>query len=307
MRNFADKLIEEVSRKNSALVVGLDPDLEYFPDYLLEDVDLSSDESIADAIFEFNRIIIDAVADEVIAVKPQLAYYEVYGSFGIQALERTIAYARSKDLIVINDAKRGDIGSTSAAYARAYLGKGTMAGDMVTVNPFLGSDGYMPFIQAARDNNKGLFLLLKTSNPSSHELQDLQLANGKVLYDMLAEEIEKLAGDSAGVHGYSYIGAVVGGTYPEEAAKLRRALPHSIFLVPGFGIQGGRAEDLSEFFDDKGNGAVISSSRGIIYAYRNQRSDWSRIVESELIRYVREEASTAKEQINAVRFHKATR
>ncbi|WJH35510.1 orotidine-5'-phosphate decarboxylase [Paenibacillus sp. CC-CFT747] len=161
MINFADVLIDESIKKNSVLVVGLDPDVRFFPDCLVKDVDYSSNESIANAIYEFNKIIIDAVADHVIAVKPQLAYYEVYGSCGINALEKTISYARSKELIIINDAKRGDIGSTSSAYARAFLGNGSISGDMVTVNPYLGSDGYTPFIEAAQENNKESFCYLK--------------------------------------------------------------------------------------------------------------------------------------------------
>lgn len=304
MGNFADVLIDEGKRKNSVLVVGLDPDINFFPDVLLENVDISSNESIANAIYEFNKIIIDAVANHVIAVKPQLAYYEVYGSYGIKALENTISYARSKEVIVINDAKRGDIGSTSIAYARAFLGNGTISGDMVTVNPFLGSDGYMPFINEAKEHNKGLFVLLKTSNPSSYEIQDLKLENGKLLYFKMAEQIEELASKTVGINNYSFIGAVVGATYPEEARKIRKTLPHSIFLVPGFGIQGGKAEDLGVFFDENGIGAVISSSRGIIYSFMNQNDDWKKTTETDMFRYITEAATKAKEQINEVRFNK---
>ncbi|CAG7642767.1 Orotidine 5'-phosphate decarboxylase [Paenibacillus solanacearum] len=302
MVNFADVLIDESKKKNSVLVVGLDPDVKFLPDCLLKNVDYSSNESISDAIYEFNKIIINAVADHVVAVKPQLAYYEVYGSYGIKALEKTISYARSKELIIINDAKRGDIGSTSAAYARAFLGDGAISGDMVTVNPFLGSDGYMPFIEAAQENNKGVFLLLKTSNPSSYEIQDLKLENGELLYFKLAEEIEKLACKTIGVNNYSFIGAVVGATYPEEAKRIRETLPHSIFLVPGFGAQGGKAEDLSVFFDVSGNGAVVSSSRGIIYSYMNETDDWNKTTENEMQGYINEAAIKAKEQLNEVRF-----
>jgi len=303
--NFADVLIDESKKKNSVLVVGLDPDVRFFPDFLLKDVDYSLDESIADAIYEFNKIIIDAVADHVIAVKPQLAYYEVYGSYGIRALEKTISYARSKELIVINDAKRGDIGSTSAAYARAFLGNGTISGDMVTVNPYLGSDGYMPFIETAQENSKGVFLLLKTSNPSSHEIQDLKLENGELLYFKMAEEIQKLACETTGMNNYSFIGAVVGATYPDEAKRVRKILPHSIFLVPGFGMQGGKAEDLNVFFDGDGNGAVISSSRGIIYSYMNESDDWKKTTENEMHRFITQATTKAKEQINEVRFNNA--
>ncbi|QGQ93890.1 hypothetical protein EHS13_02690 [Paenibacillus psychroresistens] len=215
----------------------------------------SSNESIADAIYYFNKIIIDAVADHVIAVKPQLAYYEVYGSYGIRALEKTISYARSKDLIVINDVKRGDIGSTSTAYARAFLGNGTF----------------------------------------------------QVIWSNLAEQIEELASKTVGINNYSFIGAVVGATYPEEAKRIRKTLPHSIFLVPGFGMQGGKAEDLGVFFDENGIGAVISSSRGIIYSYLNQDEAWKKITKTDMFRYISEAAIKAKEQINEVRFTSSAR
>jgi orotidine-5'-phosphate decarboxylase len=306
MGNFADVLIDEGKKKNSVLVVGLDPDINFFPDFLLKNTDSSSNESIADAIYEFNKIIIDAVDNHVLAVKPQLAYYEIYGSAGFRALEKTISYARSKGLIVINDAKRGDIGSTSTAYALAFLGNGTIAGDMVTVNPFLGSDGYMPFIEMAKENDKGVFILLKTSNPSSYEIQDLKLENGELLYLKMAEEIEKLANETLGINNYSFIGAVVGATYPEETKKIRKTLPHSIFLVPGFGLQGGKVEDLSVFFDENGNGALISSSRGIIYTYMNEKEDWKKTTATEMSRYILVAAIKAKEQINEVRFNKVT-
>ncbi|MEX3616917.1 orotidine-5'-phosphate decarboxylase [Paenibacillus glucanolyticus] len=299
--NFSDVLINESLKKNSVLIVGLDPDIENFPDFSIEKTDFTSNESIANAIFEFNKIIIDAVEDHVVAIKPQLAYYEIYGSFGIKALEETIAYARSKKLIIVNDAKRGDIGSTSTAYAKAFLGNSPISGDMVTVNPFLGSDGYLPFINVAKENNKGLFLLLKTSNPSSHEIQNLKLEDEQLLYFKMAEEIERLAILTKGINNYSFIGAVVGATYPEEARKIRKILPHSIFLVPGFGMQGGKAEDLRNFFDNNGNGALISSSRGIIYSFMKEYEDWKEISKSEIISCVTDATIQAKEQINKVR------
>ncbi|EPY04280.1 Orotidine 5'-phosphate decarboxylase [Paenibacillus alvei TS-15] len=304
MRNFADELIEQCMKKNSVLVVGLDPDIKLFPDFLSKQID-SSLESISEVIYEFNKIVIDAVADHVVAVKPQLAYYEVYGSYGIKALEKTIEYARSKQLVIINDAKRGDIGSTSMAYAQAFLGEGIIAGDMVTVNPFLGSDGYMPFLEVADENNKGVFLLLKTSNPSSYEIQDLILENGEQLYFKMAEDINKLASATIGSNNYSYIGAVVGATYPEEAKKLRKMLPYSIFLVPGFGKQGGKAENLSVFFDAKGNGALISSSRGIIYSYMDGDNEWVKATKDEMFKRIQKSVLTANEQINSVRFNES--
>ncbi|TYP68363.1 orotidine-5'-phosphate decarboxylase [Paenibacillus methanolicus] len=301
MGHIGDRLIEEGRRKRTALVVGLDPDLRYIPDAIRQGADPETGEGAAEAIYAFNRIVIDAVADHVVAVKPQLAYYEIYGASGIGALERTIRYARSKGLLVLNDAKRGDIGPTSAAYARAFLGDGPIAGDMVTVNPFLGSDGYMPFIEAAETAGKVVFVLLKTSNPSSGELQDVKLDGGGALYMKLAEELERLAARSLGTHGYSCVGAVVGGTYPEEARAIRAALKSAIFLVPGYGAQGGSAEALRPFFDVRGEGAVVSSSRAILYAYRSLGDHWSSLSEAEIGRAIGEEAAGAKEAINAVR------
>ncbi|MFB9327548.1 orotidine-5'-phosphate decarboxylase [Paenibacillus aurantiacus] len=301
MNHIGDRLIVEGRRKRTALVVGLDPDLRYIPDVVRQGVDPETGEGAAEAIYAFNRIVIDAVAEHVVAVKPQLAYYEIYGADGIAALEQTIRYARSKGLLVLNDAKRGDIGPTSAAYARAFLGEGPIAGDMVTVNPFLGSDGYMPFIEAAEAAGKGVFVLLKTSNPSSGELQDLKLGDGDKLYMKLAAELGRLGARSVGAHGYSCVGAVVGGTYPEEAAAIRAALPSAIFLVPGYGAQGGTAEALRPFFDARGEGAIISSSRGIIYAYRNLGEQWPSLSEAEISLAIGEEAARAKEAINAVR------
>lgn len=301
MRHIGDRLIEEGRRKRTALVVGLDPDLRYVPDAIRQGADPETGEGAAEAIFAFNRIVIDAVAEHVVAVKPQLAYYEVYGASGLAALEQTIRYARSKGLLVLNDAKRGDIGPTSAAYARAFLGEGPIAGDMVTVNPFLGSDGYMPFIEAAEASGKGVFVLVKTSNPSSGELQDAKLDGGDKLYMKLAAELARLAERSVGKHGYSCVGAVVGGTYPEEAGAIRAALRSSIFLVPGYGAQGGSAEELRPFFDARGEGAVISSSRAIMYAYRNAGEHWPSLSEAEISHAIREEAIRAKDAINAVR------
>nr|WP_246628013.1 orotidine-5'-phosphate decarboxylase [Paenibacillus oenotherae] len=300
---MADMLIEQSREKKSVLVVGLDPDPRYFPEFLLNRMESRTNEEIAAAILAFNRIVIDAVAEEVVAVKPQLAYYEVYGSHGIHALEQTIAYARTKGLLVINDAKRGDIGSSSEAYAKAFLADGPMAGDMVTVNPFLGSDGYLPFVEEAQRQGKGLFLLLKTSNPSSHEIQNLTLQNGDLLYFKLAEDLSELMRTTAGENGYSFIGAVVGATYPAEAERIRGLLPHCIFLVPGFGIQGGKAEDLDVFFDENGNGALISSSRAIIYSYREGRENGEATTEQEMLQAIKNAARTAKEQINEVRLH----
>ncbi|KAA0966229.1 orotidine-5'-phosphate decarboxylase [Sporosarcina sp. ANT_H38] len=304
MKNFADIVIEHSIRKNTALVVGLDPDITFFPDFLLNQ-NTPTIEEICNAIVEFNKLVIDEVCNHVVAVKPQLAYYEIYGSLGIQALEQTLEYARFKNLLVINDAKRGDIGPTSKAYAKAFLTNGPISGDMVTVNPFLGSDGYNPFIEAAQVNQKGVFLLLKTSNPSSGEVQDLILQNGEILYMHLAKEINAAAVATKGDNNYSFIGAVVGATYPEDAKKVRELLPYSIFLVPGLGVQGGNAEDLAAFFDEKGLGAVISSSRGITYSYFYNEKDekWRSISKEQMSKSIADSAIKAKKQINEVRFN----
>jgi len=304
MKNFADILIEHSIRKNTALVVGLDPDITFFPDFLLSE-NTHTIEEICNAILEFNKLVIDEVCTHVVAVKPQLAYYELYGSLGIKALEKTLVYARSKNVLVINDAKRGDIGPTSKAYAKAFLTNRPLSGDMVTVNPFLGSDGYTPFIEVAQENNKGLFLLLKTSNPSSVEIQDLLVQNGEVLYMHLARDINALAAATKGDNNYSFIGAVVGATYPSDAKKVRELLPHSIFLVPGLGVQGGKPEDLAEFFDEKGLGAVISSSRGIIYSFCFNKKDekWRSISKEQMSKSIADSTIKAKNQINEVRFN----
>ncbi|MFF2878246.1 orotidine-5'-phosphate decarboxylase [Gottfriedia sp. NPDC057991] len=303
MKNFADLLIEHIQKKETALVVGLDPNPKYFPYFLLESD--ATNEKVCRAILKFNKLVIDAVHEHVVAVKPQLAYYEVYGSLGIEVLEKTIEYARLKNLIVIQDAKRGDIGSTSKAYAEAFLGTSKLSGDMVTVNPFLGSDGYMPFIETANKYGKGIFLLIKTSNPSSFEIQDLKLENGEILYTNMAKEINKLALKTVGENNYSFIGAVVGATYPEEAMKIRQLMPHSIFLVPGLGVQGGKAEDMKAYFDEKGLGAVISSSRGITYCYYSEsNNDWKNITENSMLNEIAAATRSAKEQINDVRFSK---
>ena len=298
MINFSDILMKTVKEKDSALVCGLDPNLDYFPDFLIKNE--MNEETAGEAIYEFSKIVIDEVHENVVAVKPQLAYYEVFGSYGIKALEETIKYAKLKNLIVIHDAKRGDIGSTSDAYAKAFLGDGPISGDMVTVNPYLGSDGYMPFVLKAGENRKGLFLLLKTSNPSSSEIQNLTLKNGNLLYEDLANNIKNITTETIGESGYSFIGAVVGATHPIEAEKIRKKLPHTPFLVPGFGAQGGDPEKLRVFFDNNGLGAVVNSSRGIIYSY-TKSDNWKNFSEKEMRRIIAQKAKSDNEIINKVR------
>lgn len=301
MRHIADVIINESKKKNTVLVVGLDPNLDFFPDFLTRGNLSGSLNKVEEAIYHFNKIVIDAVKDNVAAVKPQLAFYERYGSYGIRALEKTIQYAETKGLVVINDAKRGDIGSTSEAYANAFLGSSPLAGDMVTVNPLLGSDAYKPFIEKARENGKGLFLLLKTSNPSSREIQDLRLQDGRPLYMTIADHILDISAGTLGESNYSFIGAVVGATFPAEAAKLRNLMPHTIFLVPGFGAQGGKAEDMGNFFDANGNGALISSTRGIIYSYTKKKENWKSISETEMFEIIKNTSLSDKEKIEGKR------
>lgn len=257
-----DALIEKILQKDNPTVAGLDPRPAHLPPELK---DLPPDE----AYLKFNLGLIGALADVVPAIKPQAACYEALGSAGIAVLEKTIAAAHEAGLYVISDAKRGDIGSTAEAYAEAWLGDGPLGSDAVTVNPYLGSDGILPFLDTGRD----IFALVKTSNPSSAELQDLD-CGGEPLYMRAARLLEKLGADSLGGFGYSRIGAVVGATHPAELAKLRALFPKTFFLVPGYGAQGGGAADVSGAFDGRGLGAVINSSRGIIAAWKKTGGDW---------------------------------
>jgi len=282
---IADKLLDKIDEKRNPCVVGLDPRLEMIPQHL---VDGDSIGDVAEAFRRFNFSIIDAVADLVPAVKPQIAFYEKYGPQGLQAFKDTVDYARSNGLIVIEDGKRNDIGSTSQAYADGHLGKvRTMSSDvfslnldLLTVNPYLGTDGLKPFVKVCEEFGKGIFILVKTSNPSSGELQDRLVeitekekeelgivANQTEVYNLVALQINRFAQQVKGKRGYSSIGAVVGATYPAQAEILRRVMPDSIFLVPGYGAQGGSARDLTNCFNEDGYGAVINSSRGIIFAY----------------------------------------
>ncbi len=275
-----DRLIEKIIEKRNPTVVGLDTRLEYVPEHVIEKCSGTSPfEVAAGAILEFNKAIIDAVYEHVPAVKIQIAYYELYGAPGIEAFRLTAQYAQSKGLIVIGDIKRNDIGSTAEAYASAYLGEtplksGSMPAfglDFVTVNPYLGTDGVMPFIKACKDYGKGIFVLVKTSNPSSGEIQDLPV-EGKRLYNKVAEKVVEWGKELMGTKGYSHVGAVIGATYPQQLKELRAEMPNTYFLIPGYGAQGGSARDIISGFDGHGLGAVINASRSVICAYR--RSPW---------------------------------
>ena len=274
-----NKLINKIQKTKAPIVVGLDPMLSYVPEHIQKkafDEFGETLEGAAEAIWQFNKEIVDKTYDLIPAVKPQIAMYEQFGIEGLKAYKKTVDYCKSKDLVVIGDIKRGDIGSTSAAYATGHLGKvqvgsKTYAGfdeDFATVNPYLGSDGVKPFIDVCKQEKKGLFILVKTSNPSSGEFQD-QLINGKPLYEMVGEKVAPWGEDHMG-DSYSYIGAVVGATYPEQGEILRKVMPKSFILVPGYGAQGGKGKDLVHFFNEDGLGAIVNSSRGIIAAYKQE-------------------------------------
>ncbi|MCR4895440.1 MAG: orotidine-5'-phosphate decarboxylase [Lachnospiraceae bacterium] len=273
------KLISEIKKKNAPIVVGLDPMLSYVPSHIQKKAFDECGETLegaAEAIWRYNKGIVDAVYDLIPAVKPQIAMYEQFGIPGLQAFHRTVEYCKSKGLIVIGDIKRGDIGSTSQAYAVGHIGKVQVGSkvyagfdeDFVTVNPYLGSDGVKPFVDICRQNDKGIFVLVKTSNPSSGEFQD-RIVDGKPLYELVGEKVVEWGADCLD-GDYSNVGAVVGATYPEQGKLLRKVMPKAFILVPGYGAQGGKGADLAYFFNEDGLGAIINSSRGIIAAYKQE-------------------------------------
>lgn len=272
-----NKLINRIEHLGAPIVVGLDPMLGYIPECVKEKAFAEKGETLegaTEAIWQFNKAIVDATHDLIPAVKPQIAMYEQFGIEGLKVFKQTVDYCKEKGLIVIGDIKRGDIGSTSEAYAVGHLGKVTVGQnsfsgfdeDFVTVNPYLGSDGIDPFIKVCKEENKGLFILVKTSNKSSGEFQD-QLINGRPLYELVGEKVASW-GESHMGDSYSYVGAVVGATYPEMGKILRKIMPKTYILVPGYGAQGGKASDLAPYFNKDGLGAIINSSRGIIAAYK---------------------------------------
>lgn len=272
-----NQLVKKIKETKAPIVVGLDPMISFIPKHILEEAkEVSEDplEQIAHGIYEYNKGIVDRVWDLIPAVKPQIAMYEQFGIPGLVAFKKTVDYCKKKGLVVIGDIKRGDIGSTSAAYAVGHLGKIEWNGkkiapfdeDFATVNPYLGSDGINPFIDICKEEKKGIFVLVKTSNPSSGEFQD-QLIDGKPLYELVGEKVAEW-GDGAMGDDYSYVGAVVGATYPEMGKVLRKIMPKTYILVPGYGAQGGKGKDLVHFFNEDGLGAIVNSSRGIIAAYQ---------------------------------------
>ena len=274
-----DKLITKIKATDAPIVVGLDPMLNYIPNYIKEAAFKEFGETLegaAEAVWQYNKGIVDATYDLIPAVKPQVAMYEQFGIPGMVAFHKTVQYCKEKGLIVIGDIKRGDIGSTSAAYATGHIGKVTIGSntyepfgeDFVTVNPYLGTDGIKPFVDVCKENDKGLFILVKTSNPSSGEFQD-RLIDGRPLYEHMGEKVAEWGADCMS-GDYSNIGAVVGATYPEQGKILRKLMPKTFILVPGYGAQGGKGKDLAYFFNEDGLGAIVNSSRGIIVAYKQE-------------------------------------
>lgn len=275
-----NKLISKIKETNAPIVVGLDPMLNYIPQFIQEKAFGEYGETLegaAEAIWQFNKGIVDATYDLIPAVKPQIAMYEQFGIPGLAAYKKTVDYCKEKGLVVIGDIKRGDIGSTSAAYAVGHLGKVQVGSkfyagfdeDFATVNPYLGSDGVKPFIDVCKEEKKGLFILVKTSNPSSGEFQD-RIIEGRPLYEWVGEKVAQWGEEHMG-DSYSYIGAVVGATYPEMGKVLRKLMPKTFILVPGYGAQGGKGADLVHFFNEDGLGAIVNSSRGIIAAYKQDK------------------------------------
>lgn len=274
-----DKLVEKIQKTHAPIVVGLDPMLGYIPEHIQKKAFAEYGETLegaAEAIWQFNKEIVDHTYDLIPAVKPQIAMYEQFGIPGLIAFKKTVDYCHEKDLVVIGDIKRGDIGSTSAAYATGHIGSVQVGSknytpfgeDFVTVNPYLGTDGVKPFVDVCREQKKGLFILVKTSNPSSGEFQD-RMIDGRPLYELVGEKVAEWGKDCMGKN-YSSIGAVVGATYPEMGRVLRGIMPKSFILVPGYGAQGGKGADLVHFFNEDGLGAIVNSSRGIIAAYKQE-------------------------------------
>ncbi|MDE6036550.1 MAG: orotidine-5'-phosphate decarboxylase [Ruminococcus sp.] len=293
-----DRLIEKIIEMKNPTVVGLDPKLEYVPEYIRSRHIQETGETLLSAsraVLDFNKAIIDEIHDIVPAIKPQSAYYEMYGYYGVQTLAETISYAKSKGMFVITDGKRNDIGATMEAYTNAHLGEVTVgetviepfSADALTVNGYLGTDGIEPLLKVCREKDKGIYVLVKTSNKSSGELQDRKLDDGTPIYALMGDMCEKWGADTVGKYGYSAVGAVVGATYPEMLTELRQRLPHTMFLVPGYGAQGGGAEGLKGGFDANGLGAIVNSSRAVMCAYKKEgcdEKDFAKSARREVIR-----------------------
>ena len=299
--NAIDRLIEKIKETGNPTVMGLDPRYDMLPECVTSKY--SKDlEGVSKAIIEYNKALIDATYDIVPAVKPQIAFYEMFGIPGMKAFKETCKYAKEKGMVVIADVKRGDIGSTAQGYSNAFLGKTPIENtqeliydvDFVTVNPYMGTDCVKPFIEDCKKYDKGIFILVKTSNPSSGELQDLKLENGKEVYMQVAELVEKWGEDLIGTNGYSSIAAVVGATYPEQLEQIRKIAPHTYFLIPGYGAQGGKANDIALGFDDNGLGGIVNASRSLMCAFKTN----DKYEEKDYAKATRDEAIRMKEELN---------
>ena len=302
-----DRLIDKIVEMQNPTVAGLDPKLDYVPQFIKDRCFAEYGENLkgaAQSLLQFNMALIDELYDIVPAIKPQAAYYEMYGPEGVRVLAETIAYAKSKGMYVITDGKRNDIGTTMEAYSIAHLGDTKVNGQMIspfdadalTVNGYLGTDGIKPLLNVCNEKDKGIFVLVKTSNPSSGELQDLKLESGETVYERMGTMCENWGESLKGNYGYSGVGAVVGATYPEMLKELRVKMPHTFFLVPGYGAQGGGADDVKYAFDENGIGAIINSSRGIMCAWQKQEGK----TEKDFAAAAREEAIRMRNDIQNV-------
>lgn len=304
--NAIDRLINKIKETNNPTVIGLDPRYELLPKCVLEKYP-DTLEGVSQAIVEYNKALIDETYDVIPAVKPQIAFYEMFGIPGIKAFEETCKYAKQKEMLVIADIKRGDIGSTAQGYSNAYLGK-TKIGekeesifdvDFVTVNPYMGTDCVKPFIEDCKKYDKGIFILVKTSNPSSGELQDVKLENGEEVYVKVAKLVEEWGKELRGEYGYSSIAAVVGATYPKQLKEIREIAPHTYFLIPGYGAQGGKAEDIALGFDKNGLGGIVNASRSLMCAYKSEL--WKdKFEEKDYAKATRAEALRMKEELGGI-------
>ena len=304
MTNMMDKLIDRIKETNNPTVIGIDPKYDMIPECIKNKYEQNM-EGVAKAIEEFNKALIDATFDIIPAVKINIAFYEMYGLEGMKVFEETCKYAKEKGMLVMADIKRGDIGSTSKAYSNAFLGR-TQIGekeekiydvDFVTLNPYMGIDSIKPFIEDCKKYNKGAFIIVKTSNPSSGDLQDLKLENGEEVYTRVAKLVEEWGEDLRGKYGYSSISAVVGATYPKQLKDLRKTAPHTFFLIPGYGAQGGKAEDIALGFDSNGIGGIVNSSRGLMCAYKSDL--WKdKYTEERFAEATRQEAIRMRNELN---------
>lgn len=304
MKNAIDRLINKIKETDNPTVIGIDPKYDMLPECIKNKYGKTL-EDISKAILEFNKELIDNTYDIIPAVKVNIAFYEMYGIEGMKAFEKTCKHAKEKGMVVIADIKRGDIGSTAQSYSNAFLGK-TKIGekeesifdvDFVTVNPYMGTDCVKPFIDDCKKYDKGIFVLVKTSNPSSGELQDKKIEGGEKIYIEVAKLVEQWGEDLIGENGYSSVSAVVGATYPNQLEEIREIAPHTYFLIPGYGAQGGKAEDIALGFDKNGLGGIVNASRSLMYAYKSEK--WKdKFEEKDYGKATRAEAIRMKEELN---------